>query len=283
MALCACACAALAGPRLVLRSASALVQDQMTGEPIYQKSCQEVVPIASLTKLVSAMVVLDARQDLREKVTILEEDKDSLRHSRSRLPVGTCLTRREALQLALMASENRAAHALGRSYPGGVAAFVASMNAKARHMGLKDTRFEDPAGLSGGNVSTAMDVARVVEQAYHYALIRSFTTCGETTIQSGHRVIPFHNTNMLLASSRWDIGLSKTGFIEESGQCLVMQAHLARRPVIIVLLDANGLHSRFEDADRIRRWMEAPSALAASSARPPKAHRRGRRQGRRRS
>ena len=249
-----------AGPvqRLRLHSASVLVQDQRTGELLFQKRTDEVLPIASLTKLMSAMVVLDAKLDLKAPVTILEEDKDTLRHSRSRLPVGTVLPLGEAMRLALMASENRAAHAMGRSYPGGLQAFVAAMNAKARAMGLKEARFEDPAGLSGGNVASARDMARVVDQADHYPLIRSFSTCPSATIRSGRRELEFHNTNMLLQSSRWSIGLSKTGYIEESGQCLVMQAQMAQRPLLIVLLDATGKHSRFDDANRIRQWLEGP-------------------------
>jgi serine-type D-Ala-D-Ala endopeptidase (penicillin-binding protein 7) len=244
--------------RLALHSAAVVVQDQRTGEMLFQKHTEEVLPIASLTKLMSAMVVLDSQVDLNEFITILEEDKDMLRHSKSRLPVGTRLTRGDALMLALMASENRAAHALGRTFPGGMGAFVAGMNAKARAMGLTETRFEDPAGLSSGNVSCAREVARVVDLAHHYTLIRAFSTRSAAEIQGLRHSIAFHNTNMLLASSRWRIGLSKTGFIEESGQCLVMQAQLAQRPVLIVLLDANGRHSRFDDANRIRQWMEGP-------------------------
>lgn len=260
--------------RLVLRSASVLVQDQATGEPIFQKRTGEVMPIASITKLMSAMVLLDSRQDLKEPITILEEDKDSLRHSRSRLPVGTRLTREEALILALMASENRAAHALGRTYPGGLGAFVGAMNAKARSLGLADTHFEDPAGLSGGNVSSARDLAKVVDQAHHYAQVRAFTTRESATILSGRRTIEFHNTNMLLQSSHWRIGLSKTGYIDEAGQCLVMQAQLAQRPVLIVLLDANGRHSRFDDANRIRQWMEGPTETVAHHTRRRPHHKR---------
>lgn len=248
-------------PRLVLRSASALVQDQQTGELLVQKRSDEALPIASITKLMTAMVLLDAQPDLRAPITILEEDKDILRHSRSRLPVGTTLSRGEALLLALMASENRAAHALGRTYPAGLTAFVAAMNAKAASLGLTMTHFEDPAGLSSGNVASARDLARIVDQAHHYPLIRTCSTQEETTIQGRFHPIPFHNTNRLLLSSRWQIGLSKTGFIDESGQCLVMQAQMKERPVLIVLLDSNGRGSRFGDADRIRQWMEGPDPV----------------------
>jgi D-alanyl-D-alanine endopeptidase (penicillin-binding protein 7) len=250
-------------PRLRLHSAAVYVQDQGTGEALFQKHSDQVLPIASITKLVSAMVLLDSGLDLQTQITITEDDKDTLRMSRSRLPVGTSLTRGEALLLALMASENRAAHALGRTFPGGMAAFVPAMNAKARALGLTATHFEDPAGLSGGNVSCARDLAKVVDQAHRYPLVRSDSTRAKATIVSGRRTIEFHNTNMLLQSSRWRIGLSKTGYIEESGQCLVMQAQVAKRPVLIVLLDAAGHMSRFDDANRIRQWMEGPAPTPA--------------------
>jgi D-alanyl-D-alanine endopeptidase (penicillin-binding protein 7) len=208
----------------------------------------------------TAMVVLDGNPDLHEPVTILEEDRDLLRHSRSRLPVGTTLSKGEALLLALMASENRAAHALGRTYPAGLPAFVAAMNAKAAALGLASARFEDPAGLSSGNVASAKDLARIVDAAFQYPAIRNFTTTEETVIQGRRWPIAFHNTNHLLQSSRWQIGLSKTGYIDESGQCLVMQAELNQRPVLIVLLDSVGRGSRFGDANRIRQWMEGEDA-----------------------
>jgi D-alanyl-D-alanine endopeptidase (penicillin-binding protein 7) len=245
-----------ASPRLVLRSASALVQDQQTGELLVEKRTDEAQPIASITKLMTAMVLLDSQPDLQAPITILEEDKDVLRHSRSRLPVGTTLTRGQALLLALMASENRAAHALGRTYPAGLTAFVAAMNAKAAALGLGTAHFEDPAGLSCGNVASARDLAKVVDAAHRYPMIRSCSTQEETIIQGLRHPIAFHNTNRLLLSSRWRIGLSKTGFIDESGQCLVMQAQLNQRPVLIVLLDSNGRGSRFGDANRIRQWIE---------------------------
>jgi D-alanyl-D-alanine endopeptidase (penicillin-binding protein 7) len=258
-------------PNLMLRSASALVQDQTTGEVLLQKHTDAAQPIASITKLMTAMVVLDALPDLREPITILEEDKDSLRHSRSRLPVGTTLSRGEALLLALMSSENRAAHALGRTYPAGLAAFVAAMNAKAASLGLGSARFEDPAGLSSGNVASARDLARIVDQADHYPLIKACTTTEAALIQGRSHPIAFHNTNRLLQSSRWRIGLSKTGYIDESGQCLVMQAELNRRPVLIVLLDADGRGSRFGDANRIRQWMEGPDpVLRVAKVRHPR-------------
>jgi len=243
---------------LVLRSASALVEDQRTGEFLVQKHAAAVVPIASITKLMTAMVVLDAQMNLHESLIIKPEDVDMLRHSRSRLPVGASITREEALLLALMASENRAAHSLGRTYPGGIDAFVMAMNAKAQSLGLAETRFDDPTGLSSGNVSSARNLARMVSAAYNYRLIREFTTREEAVIHSGRRTLAFHNTNRLIRSPRWQIGLSKTGFIDEAGRCLVMQAHVAQRPVLIVLLDAQGKMTRFGDANRIKQWMEGP-------------------------
>lgn len=242
--------------KLVLRSAAALVEDQRTGELLVQKRAEEVLPIASITKLMTSMVVLDAKMDLQESLTIEPDDADALRHSRSRLRIGARLTRGDAMLLALMASENRAAHALGRTYPGGFDAFVSAMNAKAQSLGLKETRFEDPAGLSRGNVSSARDLTRMVEAAYRYRLIREFTTRESATIRSGRRTLKFCNSNRLIRSSRWQIGLSKTGFIDESGRCLVMQARVAQRPVLIVLLDSQGKLTRYGDANRIRQWME---------------------------
>lgn len=239
-----------------LRSSYALVEDQQTREFLVQKNATAVVPIASITKLMSAMVVLDARMNLQESLVIERDDVDTLRHSRSRLSVGTRLTRQEALLVALMASENRAAHALSRVYPGGSVAFVSAMNAKARALGLSNTRFTDPAGLSCGNVSTARDLAKMANAAYQYPLIREFTTREEVMVQSGRRKLTFRNTNHLIRSSRWQIGLSKTGFIDEAGRCLVMQASVAQRPVLIILLDAQGTQTRFGDANRIREWME---------------------------
>ncbi|MCX5855492.1 MAG: D-alanyl-D-alanine endopeptidase [Deltaproteobacteria bacterium] len=246
---------------LVLRSASALVEDQQTGECLVQKHAEAVLPIASITKLMTAMVVLDAKMNLQESLTIVSEDVDTIRNSRSRLPVNTRLTRENALLLALMASENRAAHALGRTYPGDLGAFVAAMNAKARSLGLVETHFDDPTGISNGNVSSARDLARMVDAAYHYRLIREYTTRKETTIRLGHRTLQFHNSNRLIRNPRWQIGLSKTGFIDEAGRCLVMQSQVAKRPVLIVLLDAQGKLTRYGDANRIKQWMEGSQAV----------------------
>jgi len=248
-----------ASARLSLKSASALVLDQNTGQALVEKQAAAVVPIASLTKLMTAMVLLDAHLDPAELLTITSDDKDSLRHSRSRLPVGTRLPREQALLLALVASENRAAHALGRTYPGGLANFVLAMNAKARELGLSGAHFEDPSGLSSGNVATAWDLARIIQAAYRYPEIRDFSTRPETSIQTGRRTIQFPNTNALVRNPRWTIGLSKTGYIEEAGRCLVMQAMLGNRPVLVILLDSWGKYTRLGDANRIKQWLETRS------------------------
>lgn len=244
---------------LVLRSAAALVEDQRTGECLVQKKAETILPIASITKLMTAMVVLDANLNLNELITINAEDVDTIRHSHSRVPVGTALTRREALLLALMSSDNRCAHALGRTYPGGFGSCVEAMNEKAQSLGLFETRFEDTIGLSGQNVSSARDLVRLVDNAYRYSLIREFTTSKRAVINTGWHTVEFHNTNQLVRNSDWQIGLSKTGFIGEAGRCLVMQAHVAERPVLIVLLDSQGKFTRIGDANRIKRWLEAQS------------------------
>ncbi len=240
-----------------LRSAAYVVKDQHTGEFLLSRQAETAMPIASITKLMTAMVLLDAHLDMEEVITIQEGDKDTLRNSHSHLVVGTRLSRREALLVALMASENRAAHALARTYPGGVRALVHAMNEKALAMGFKETKFDDPTGLSDGNVSTAQELSRLVEAACRYPLICEFTTQRETTLQAGRRKLKFINTNALVRNPRWQIGLSKTGYIEEGGRCLVMQTLLARRTVLIVLLNSTGKNTRIADAKRIRDWMEA--------------------------
>jgi serine-type D-Ala-D-Ala endopeptidase (penicillin-binding protein 7) len=245
--------------KLMLRSAFALVEDQQTGELLISKQSTAVSPIASITKLMTAMVVLDANTDLRETITIESGDKDIIHHSHSRLPFGTALTREDALLLALMSSDNRSAHALGRTYPGGFAACVTAMNAKARSLGLQETHFEDTTGLSSGNVSSARDLARLVDAAYKYSVIREYSTCKNAVVRTGRRTLQFRNTNRLIQNPRWQIGLSKTGFTGEAGRCLVMQAQVAKRPVLIVLLDSQGRLTRVGDANRIKRWLEDPS------------------------
>jgi D-alanyl-D-alanine endopeptidase (penicillin-binding protein 7) len=214
----------------------------------------------------TAMVVLDGWPDLQGLIEITEEDVDYLRGSHSRLQLGATMTRETALLLALMSSENRAAHALARHYPGGMPAFLAAMNRKARSLGMRSTRFEDPTGLSRNNVSSARDLARMVVAAHRYPLIREFSTTVEAIVEIAGRPLEFRNTNPLVGNTSWKVGLSKTGFIQEAGKCLVMQARVANRPVIIVLLDSSGKLTRVGDANRIRRWMEA-----AAGARAPRA------------
>ena len=246
--------------RLAVQSGSALVIAQDGGEPLYEKNANAIVPIASITKLMTAMVVLDSMPNLQSPITISDEDVDYLRGSRSRLGVGTVISRETALLLALMSSENRAANALGRHYPGGLPAFVAAMNRKAASLGMSSSHFEDPTGLNSNNVSTAHDLARMVAAAHHYPLIREFSTTPGVRAEVKGRELDFHNTNQLVSSPTWEIGLSKTGYIQEAGKCLVMQARVADKPVVIVLLDSAGKQTRIGDANRIKRWMESASA-----------------------
>lgn len=243
-----------------IQSGSALVVDQVGGEALFQKNASVIAPIASITKVMTAMVVLDSTPNMQAPITIADDDVDYLRGSRSRLHVGAVLKRESALLLALMSSENRAAHALARTYPGGMSAFLDAMNIKAQALGMRDTRFEDPTGLTSRNVSTAQDLAKMVAAAYRYPLIREFTTTSEATVEVGGRELAFHNTNPLVKSAAWDVGLSKTGYIQEAGKCLVMQARVADKPVVIVLLDSIGKLTRVGDANRIKRWMESAQA-----------------------
>ncbi|MFZ2974116.1 MAG: D-alanyl-D-alanine endopeptidase [Ferribacterium limneticum] len=245
--------------RLALYSASALVIDQSNGQVMLEKQPDMVVPIASISKLMTAMVVLDAKLDLQEVIAIGDEDVDGLKGTRSRLPVGTTMTREAAMLLALMSSENRAAHALGRHYPGGMHAFVQAMNRKAHALGMYNSRFEEPTGLSSNNVSTAHDLARMVAAAARYPEIRNYSTTAEAKVELNGRIRDFHNTNALVRNDNWEIGVSKTGYISEAGRCLVMQARVADRPVVIVLLDSQGKMTRVGDANRIKRWMESAS------------------------
>jgi len=256
---------------LELKSSAALVLDEETGQVLYGKNTESVLPIASITKLMTAMVVLDANLDLNEQIQVSVEDIDTLKGTQSRLRVGTTLTRGEMLRLALMASENRAASALGRHYPGGLDAFVSAMNLKSRLLGLQGTRYADPTGLSSNNVSTAEDLGRLVRAAHRYELIREFSTANAFAVNIGGRPAAFRNTNRLLASRDWDIGLSKTGFINEAGRCLVMYARLSGRAVVIVLLDSWGKYSRIGDAARIRKWLEVADGSEAVRQRAPAA------------
>ena len=253
----------LDGSKLKLASANALVLDAGGGQAIYSKGADAVTPIASVTKLMSAMVVLDAGQSLDEAISIDIADLDIVKGSRSRLRLGAELPRREMLRLALMASENRAASSLARHYAGGTTAFVEAMNQKAQSLGMTQTHFSDPTGLSSENVATANDLARMVQAAAAYPLIRQFTTTAShyVEVQPTGQWLGFNNTNSLVKSGEWDIQVSKTGFIREAGKCLVMLATIASRPVIIVLLDSYGRLTRIGDANRVKHWLETGQAL----------------------
>jgi D-alanyl-D-alanine endopeptidase (penicillin-binding protein 7) len=251
---------AYGGGVLSVKSSAALVIGLDDGSTLYAKNTKAVVPIASITKLMTAMVVLDAGLPLDERVVIETADLDFLKHTHSRLGVGTGLSRAEMLQLALMSSENRAAAALGRAYPGGSEAFIAAMNRKAVELGMFNTRFVDPTGLSSENVSTAEDLVKMVKSAYQYPMIRASTTAQAHEVASlTGRSLQYRNSNGLVKNPTWEIGLSKTGYINEAGRCLVMQAIIAARPVVIVLLDSWGKHTRIGDANRIKKWMESYS------------------------
>ena len=241
---------------LSLKSSVALVMDQETREVLLDKNAQAVLPIASLTKLMTSLVVVEANQPLDEVLTITQDDVDTEKFSGSRLAVGTQLTRGEMLHLALMSSENRAAHALGRHYPGGLGAFVAAMNAKAHALGMGATRYVEPTGLSSENQSSATDLARLVDAAYQFPLIRELSISQEHAVAVGRRTLQYRNTNGLVRNPSWDIGLQKTGYITEAGRCLVMQAELAGRKLIMVFLDSAGKYSRQGDAERVRKWIE---------------------------
>jgi D-alanyl-D-alanine endopeptidase (penicillin-binding protein 7) len=242
---------------LDVQSTAVLVVNPASGNVIYDKNVTAVTPIASITKLMTAMVVLDAKLPLDEHITLTEEDLDTVKYTGSRLQIGTVLTRDEMLRLALMSSENRAASALGRAYPGGLTAFVKEMNLKALSLEMMRTSFGDSTGLSSSNVSTAQDLAKMVTAAYQYPLIRQYSTGNGYAVHNHNgRALEFRNTNALIVSPDWNIGLSKTGYIREAGRCLVMHATIAGSPIVIVLLDSWGRLSRVGDANRIRKWIE---------------------------
>lgn len=241
-----------------VRSAKAIVVNQKTGEVIYEKSAGSVSSIASLTKLMTAMVILDSGVDLDQEIKVTKADIDRIKRTGSRIPIGTKLTRYELLEFALMASDNRAASALSRSYPTGRQGLVDAMNVKAKKLGMFSTNFRDPTGLHKGNTSTAIDLVKMAQAAYQYPLIRKMTTEPQGEINYGKRnyKIGFVNTNRLVRKGIWDIGLSKTGFIRESGRCLIMQAIVNNEPVIMVFLNSYGKLTRFADAKRVKKWME---------------------------
>lgn len=251
---------------LALRSSVAYVVDQNTSETLFDKNSRAVVPIASITKLMTAMVVLDSRMPLTDVIQVTDEDRDYEKYTGSRLAVGSELNREDMLHIALMASENRAAAALSRYYAGGRPGFIAAMNAKAKSLGMTDTHFENSTGLTSQNVSSARDLVKMVNAAYQYPLIRKFSTDRSYEVFTGKRNLAYNSTNALIRNSTWDIGLQKTGFINEAGECLVMQANIHGRPVVMVLLDSSGKYSRFADAGRLRTYLDTAGEPHITSA-----------------
>ncbi|EKP0306024.1 D-alanyl-D-alanine endopeptidase [Aeromonas veronii] len=245
--------------KLEVRSSSALVVDVKTGKTLYQKNATKVRPIASLTKLMTALVVLDAKQNLNQIITVDKNDLDRVKHTHSRIRMGTKVTRRDALHLALMSSENRMASALARHYPGGRSAFVRAMNNKARQLGMRNTHFYDSTGLSTRNVSTAQDLGKLAAAAYRQPLIRQFTQDEnrEMRFNAPAYSLMFNNTNPLVKNPDWDVRLSKTGFTDEAGRCLVMRAKPDSRELAIVLLNSVGKRTPIGDANRIRKWLKS--------------------------
>lgn len=251
---------------LLLQSHAAVVMDAETGKLLYSKNADRPRPIASITKLMTAMVVLDAHLPLDEFITIQDSDVDTLRHSSSRLPVGTTLSRGEAMLLALMSSENRAAAALARTYPGGTSAAVAAMNRKAHQLGMVSTQFVDGTGLHGENRASPSDLVQMVKASRNYPEIHYYSTSTEhTLITDRGRPIEFRNTNALVRGGSWDIDVSKTGFLNEAGRCLVMQAKINAKPVVIVLMDSNGSVTRTGDANRVKQWLESAFDFSTAS------------------
>jgi len=246
---------------LDLKSSVAYVIDQDTNEVLLSKNDQAVLPIASITKLMTGVVISEAKLSMDESITITQDDVDTEKGSSSRLKVGTTLTRGELLHLSLMASENRAAHALGRTYPGGLHAFVELMNAKANSLGMRETRYIEPTGLSSKNQSSAKDLATLVSFAYQDSMLRELSTSPSYQVEVGNHTLNYKTTNRLIKNPNWDIGLQKTGYISEAGQCLLMQAKIAGRKLIMVFLDSAGKLSRIADAERVRRWVEVNHAF----------------------
>jgi D-alanyl-D-alanine endopeptidase (penicillin-binding protein 7) len=254
---------------LQLKSRSVVVVDETDASVLYAKKANAVVPIASITKLMSALVVLESGEPLEELIEIAAADRDVKYGSGSRLAVGSELMREDLLHLALMSSENRAAHALGRAHPGGMAKFVRAMNAKAKALGMTTARFADPTGLSNKNVSSASDLVKLVMAASEHPLIRRYSTSQSHVVQVGRQMLEFRNTNTLVNKDDWDIALQKTGYTSEAGQCLVMKTMIRERPVVMVFLNSFGKLTRVAEARRIRKWMErsASGSQLASTAR----------------
>ncbi len=257
---------------LQLKSSVALVIDQDTKEVLFSKNEQAVLPIASITKLMTGLLVSEAHLPADESITITQADVDTEKGSSSRLAVGTELSRGELLHLALMSSENRAAHALGRTYPGGLAHFVELMNARAKSLGMADTSYAEPTGLSSKNQSSARDLATLVNFAYGDSTLRELSTSTGYQVEVGRRTLQYNNTNRLVKNPAWDIGIQKTGYITEAGQCLVMQAKVAGRKLIMVFLDSAGKLSRIADAERVRHWVESNPLLSRKAGSPLAAH-----------
>lgn len=255
------------GARPDVRSNAVLVFDESDASVVYARRAEQVMPIASITKLMTALVVLDGQQPLDEVLAITRDDRDTVHGSTSRLAFGTKLTRADLLHLALMSSENRAAHALGRNYPGGLKAFIRTMNLKAKALNMDHTRFADPTGLSSDNVSTASDLAKLVIAASRDPDIRRFSTDERYTVKVGKQLLEFRNTNSLVTKPNWDITVQKTGYTADAGRCLVMKSTIKDRPVVMILLNSYGKYTRVADANRIRKWLEAhggPTRLASN-------------------
>lgn len=256
------------GP-LDITSSAALVIDQDTHEVLVNKNDQAVLPIASLTKLMTGLILSSAKLPMDTPITITEADVDTLKHSSSRLAVGTTLTRGELMHLALMSSENRAAHALARTFPGGLEHFVDLMNARARSIGMTETHYVEPTGLSNDNRSSARDLAMLVQVAYKDPLLRELTTSKGFDVSTRRgRTLEYHNTNPLIRDSDWDIGLQKTGYIWESGRCMVLQTTISGRRLIMVFLDAGSTSERTVDAERVRHWVERQATVARATGHP---------------
>lgn len=255
---------------LALASNAALVVDESTSQVLFEKNANVALPIASITKLMTGMVVVESHQDMNEIIQVTDEDVDRLRFSSSRLRVGSKLPRAKMLHIALMSSENRAASALGRHYPGGIQAFVAAMNAKARELGMTSTHYVDSTGLSSQNVASAHDLARLLLAASHHPILCQYTTDTKYVVQPGGHALQYANSNRLVNNPDWEIGIQKTGFINEAGHCLVMQANIDGRSVVMIFLDSKGKYSRLADAQRIRKWLEKnprPQNIAATTHR----------------
>jgi D-alanyl-D-alanine endopeptidase (penicillin-binding protein 7) len=241
---------------LALSSNAALVVDQTNRQVLFEKNANVALPIASLTKLMTALVVVESRQNMDEVLEVTSDDIDREKHTGSRLRIGAQMSRANMLHIALMSSENRAASALGRHYPGGIQNFVTAMNAKAKALGMTNARYVDSTGLSSHNVASAQDLAKLVSAAYQHPVIREYSTYPRYEVDAGGYSLQYNNSNRLVMNPAWEIGLQKTGYISEAGRCLVMHANIEGRPVVMVFLDSKGKDSRLADAGRIRKWLE---------------------------